>query len=132
VLLKSVPQDDANLFEGKGSELCYAVDENGQYVTARSIGWDPKNTVINQAWEVINHKVSDTRTKVLEGTLSPISFYMEKQLMDIALLAQYVGMSRWRVRRHLRADVFRKLDRRILSKYAEAFDISVEQLCKVE
>jgi hypothetical protein len=132
VLLKSVPQDDANLFEGKGSELCYAVDDNGQYVTARSVGWDPKNTVINQAWDVINHRVSDTRTKVLEGTLSPISFYMEKQLMDIPLLAQYVGLSRWRVRRHLRADVFKSLGHKMLVKYADAFNISVEQLSRVD
>ena len=132
MLIKNVPQDDANLFEGKGSELCYAVDENGNYIKAHSIGWDAKNTVINQAWDVVNEKITEAKMKCLEGKISPISFHMEKNLMDLSLLAKYVGISKWRVKRHLRVEAFKKLNRELLGKYAKVFDISIEQLSKVD
>ena len=37
-----VPQDKSNLESANFKELCYAVDENGEYTTAHTTGWDPK------------------------------------------------------------------------------------------
>lgn len=48
--------------------------------------------------------------------------------MDLNILAGYMGMWRWRVKRHLKPRVFRKLSTRILTKYAEVFQISVTTL----
>ena len=56
---------------------------------------------------------------------------MEKGLMDIVLLAKYVKLSRWRVKRHLRPDIFFRLPLIILDRYAKLFGISVEDLQKV-
>jgi hypothetical protein len=43
---KDVPQDDENLFEGKFKVVKYALDDDGNYGTVGSSGWEPENTVL--------------------------------------------------------------------------------------
>jgi hypothetical protein len=123
-----VPQDNEGLLEGKLREVCYAVDESGNYVTVLSTGWTPKNAALKQAWEAVNEKVEEVKMKVLEGKLSPLAFYMEKNIMDIKLLSQYTGISKWRIRRHFKPKLFNKLDDETLSKYANAFETTISSL----
>src|SRR5210317_90813 len=115
-----VPQDDANMLEGKFRDPCYVVDEDGKYVTELSVGWDAKNVVMQQAWDSIHERVEMTKQKVKDGKLSPLAYHMEKQQMDVKLLAKYVGMSRCKVRRHMKPRHFDKLQQPVLDKYAEA------------
>lgn len=129
---KDVPQDDANMLQGKFREPVYSLDENGNYTTVKSVGWDPKNQVMQEAWDVINEKVEATRHKVLNGQLSPIAYYLEKNLMDLGLLAKYTGFWKFTVKRHLKPNNFNKLSKEKLEKYASTFDISVEQLCDLK
>ena len=124
---KEVPQDEG-LNEGRFEDVCYALDENGNYVTVLSKGWKPKTDAMLQAWEVIDEQVEMTRQRVLAGDLSPIAFYMEKNLMDVKLLADYVGLPKRKVRKHLKPDHFNKLEDKILILYADTFGISVENL----
>lgn len=127
--IKDVPQDDAGfLKEGKVRDVCYATDENGNYTQVLSVGWNPKNEAMKQAWEQINSKVEKARQKVLLGKLSPLAYHMEKRLMNITLLSQYTGFSRWTVRRHFKPLKFKKLSSADLEKYAEALNISIEIL----
>ncbi len=127
--IKEVPQDDAGfLKEGKVRDVCYATDENGIYTQVLSVGWNPKNEAIKQAWEQINAKAEKVRQKVLNGKLSPLAYHMEKGLMNITLLSQYTGFSRWAVRRHLKPHRFKKLSSADHKKYAEALNISIETL----
>jgi len=123
-----VPQDNDGLREGKQLDLYYAVDENGNYVTVPSCGWAPKNAAILQAWAVIREKVEEARQQVLQGKLSPIAYYMEKNIMDVKLLASYIGLPKWKVRRHLKFSGFTKLDEIVLRRYADIFSIPVEAL----
>jgi hypothetical protein len=123
-----VPQDDEGLLEGKLREVCYAVDENGNYVTVLSSGWTPKNAALKQAWEEVDEKVEEVRKKVLEGKLSPVAYYMEKNIMDLKLLSQYTRIPKWRIRRHLVPKIFNKLGEEELAKYAKAFETSVSSL----
>ena len=123
-----VPQDNEGLREGKAVELYYAVDENGEYVTVPTCGWAPKNAALLQAWEVIHERVEEARKQVLQGKLSPIAYYMEKNLMDGKLLASYMGLPRWKVRRHLKPSGFAKLEETLLRRYADLFRIPVETL----
>jgi hypothetical protein len=122
-----VPQDEG-LNEGRFEDVCYALDENGNYVAVLSKGWNPKTDANFQAWEVIDEKVELTRQHVLAGEISPIAYYMEKNLMDLKLLSDYVGLPKRKIRKHLKPDRFIKLDDQILIKYAETFGISVEML----
>src|SRR5690348_14012488 len=104
-----VPQDDANVLEGKLKVLKYAVDEKGDYTKVQSVGWEPENIVLSQAWEDINHHVAEIRDKVINNELSPIAYYMEKQMLDANMLAGYVGYSTWRVKLHRKPWFFKRL-----------------------
>ncbi len=129
---KDVPQDDENLFEGKFKVVKYAVDDKGNYGTVGSVGWEPENTVLNQAWDEINEKVAQTAAKVNAGELSPLAYHMEKNLMDVGMLSQHVDLSKRNVDRHLTPEGFAALDEKTLSRYAEVFDITVDRLHKAE
>ena len=129
---KDVPQDDENLFEGKFKVVKYAVDEDGKYGTVGSLGWEPENAVLNQAWDEINKKVEQTKKKIAAGELSPLAYHMEKNIMDVGMLSQYMDISKRKVAKHLEPAGFHDLDAKTLEKYAEVFDISVEELKKTE
>jgi hypothetical protein len=123
-----VPQDNEGLLEGKLREVCYAVDESGNYTTVLSTGWTPKNAALKQAWDVVNEKIEEVKNKVLEGKLSPVAYFMEKNIMDLKLLSEYTGISKWRIKRHLKPKNFNKLDHETLSKYASAFETTISSL----
>ncbi len=127
-----VPQDDKNVLEGKLKVLKYAVDKDGNYTKVKTVGWEPENIVLSQAWDEINAKVDEVKLKVLAGELSPIAFYMEKQMLDLKMLAGYVGYPAFRVKWHLKPRTFKKLSEKQLDKYADAFRITREQLLRVD
>ncbi len=123
-----VPQDKSNLESASFRELCYAVDENGEYTTANSSGWDPKTIALNNAIEDIKERIEKAKKLVFNNQTSPIEYYMEVHKMDVPILASYMGLWQWRVKRHFKPSVFNKLSQKMLSKYAEVFSISIEQL----
>jgi hypothetical protein len=126
-----VPQDNG-LLEGKTRDVCYALDENGKYVQVLSVGWEPKNIAMTQAWEVINEQVEEVKKQVLAGKASPLAYHMEKSLMDFQLLSQYSGFSKGTIKKHLTVEGFKKLKAEEIEKYALAFNIKSEDLSKVE
>jgi len=123
-----VPQDKSNLESANIKEMYYAVDENGEYTTELSTGWDPKTIALDNAIKDIEERTEIAKQKVLKNTTSPIEYYMELNKMDVGILASYVGMWAWRVKRHFKPSVFKKLSKKILQKYADIFEITVEQL----
>lgn len=123
-----VPQDDSLLIEGNTREICYAVDENGRYVKILSTGWEPKDIALRQSLDFIKERANESKGKIANNQLSPIAYYLEKRMMDIKLLSQYTDIWCWRVKRHLKPRVFKKLSHKILKKYAEAFEITVDEL----
>lgn len=127
-----VPQDNSNLESANFKELCYAVDENGEYTTVNSSGWDPKTIALNKAIEEIKLRVEDAKQRVLNHQTSPIEYYMEYHKMDLPILASYVGMWKWRVKRHFKPQVFQKLSDKTLQKYADVFEISIQQLKNIQ
>lgn len=127
-----VPQDKSNLESANFKELCYAVDENGEYTTVNSSGWDPKTIALNKAIEEIKLRVEGAKHRVLNHQTSPIEYYMEYHKMDLPILASYVGMWKWRVKRHFKPQVFQKLSDKTLQKYADVFEISIQQLKNIQ
>jgi hypothetical protein len=125
---EEVPQDGNNMHEGKFTQLFYATDNDGKYVPVTSVGWEPENVAMQQAWEEVNAKIEAALQRVKAGELSPISYYMEKNIMDLALLASYVGKFQWQVKRHMKPAVFKRLSDRTLQRYAAAFKITTEEL----
>lgn len=124
---KDIPQDLSAL--GKiTNELCYAVDENGNYSPELSKGWEVKITALDAAWKDIGERVEAARQRVMKGEASPLLFFMELRLMDIPIVAGYTGFWKFQVRNHLKPSAFAKLPEKKLARYASVFDVSVEQL----
>ncbi|OHB25262.1 MAG: hypothetical protein A2X84_08250 [Desulfuromonadaceae bacterium GWC2_58_13] len=125
MLKKEVPQD-LGIAEGM-KEIVYAVDDDGNYELVPSAGWDPKNIANDQAWDIISEQIEKVKKQIKAGTLSPLAYHMVKNQMDAGLLAQYVGLFKWKVRRHLKPGAFDKLKKPVLEKYASLFGVTVEQ-----
>ncbi|MFS4466575.1 hypothetical protein [Maribacter sp. 2210JD10-5] len=125
---EEVPQDKSNLTDANLREMVYAVDENGEYTTALSSGWDPKTIALDNAIKDIEERTEEAKRKVLANETSPIEYYMELNKMDLPVLASYIGFWQWRVKRHFKPSVFKKLKHKTLAKYADVFNISIEQL----
>lgn len=123
-----VPQDITKLDKGPMNWVNYVTDENGEYTKEISNGWEPENIALEQVWEDVHQVVEATRQKVLNGELSPIAYYKEKNMMDLPLLASYVDKWQWQVKRHMQPSVFKSLSTELLQKYAYVFKISVDEL----
>ncbi len=122
-----IPQDDGAL--GRITrEVTYVVDDEGNYSTGQSSGWNVKSAALNVALGDVEKKIQAAKEKVLRGEASPLLYYMEKGIMDIGILASYTGAWKWTVKRHLKPSVFKKLPTEKLARYAGLFEISVEQL----
>ena len=123
-----VPQDKSNLTKNNVKELLYATDENGNYTTTQSTGWEPKTIALSNSIDEINERIAEARQQVLNGEVSPIVYFMEVNKMDLTILSSYVGLWKWRVKRHFKPSVFAKLNDKVLQKYADTFEISIEEL----
>ncbi|OJW79500.1 MAG: hypothetical protein BGO69_12260 [Bacteroidetes bacterium 46-16] len=127
--VNEVPQDPKDFKEGdKIKKLVYAVDKDGKYTGVNSAGWEAENAATKQAWDLVEEELQETEQLVKAGKLSPIAWYMKKNLMDTALLAKYMGKWQWQVRRHFKPEVFKKLTPAMLEKYATVFNITVDEL----
>lgn len=125
---KEVPQDNEGLLGDKFRDLCYAIDDDGNYTTVTSTGWGPKNDAMKQAWEEIVRAGDEARDNVKAGKLSLLAYYMVINIMDIKLLSQYTGIPKRKIRRHRKPIAYNKLDDATLQKYADAFDMPVEMM----
>lgn len=127
--VNEVPQDPKD-FKGADDarKLVYAVDKDGKYTGVNSAGWDAENTATRQVWDDVDEALAETLVQVKAGTISPIAYFMQKSLMDVGLLAKYMGKWKWTIKRHMKPEVFRKLSPDTLSKYASVFNITVNEL----
>lgn len=126
---KDVPQDQGIL--GHVRVVCYATDENGEYVKSQSAGWEPTNIANGIAWEFLNEELAEILEKVRKKELSPLAYHMNKHLMDVKLLSRYTGFAAWRIKRYLKPQAFNKLDNEALQRCASVFNMTVEQLKEV-
>lgn len=127
--VNEVPQDPKNF---KGAEnlkkLMYATDKDGKYTGVVSSGWEAENEATKQAWDDVDENLVKAEAQVKAGEVSPIAYFMQKNLMELSLLAKYVGKWQWQVKRHFQPSVFNKMDASLLQKYADVFSITTEEL----
>jgi hypothetical protein len=129
--LSDVPQDRGMIDQERIKEVCYAVDEDGSFVLAKSAGWEPKNIANDQAWDLINEQINETLEKIKSGKLSPLAYHMVRNQMGLGLLAKYAGFNLLRVWLHLKPAGFKRLKPAQLKRYAEIFGIDIADLAKI-
>lgn len=69
----AVPQDESSLSKKNIKELCYAVDEAGNYTTVLSQGWKPKALAMELSLQDIQERAEQAKEGIRNGTLSPIA-----------------------------------------------------------
>jgi hypothetical protein len=124
---EEIPQDDGALNK-LTKEVVYAVDSSGNYSTELSTGWDVKTKALDAAWQDIDQRIANAKQKVLNNEASPLLYFIELRLMDIGIVAAYTGFWKWTIKQHLKPSVFKKLPEKKLQQYADAFNVSVEEL----
>lgn len=112
--------------------MYYATDPKGHYTKVNSIGWEPETVAMEQAWDVVHADVEEARQKVLAGKASPVLYYLKKNIMNISMVAGYMGTVSVIIRLHMIPFFFNRLNRKSLERYAYTFRITVEELLDIE
>lgn len=124
-----VPQDKGNYKNRDQSrKVVYATNESGDYTTVNSDGWEVEHLATIQAWDQATLELEEVLDDIRKGILSPLAYFMKKNLMDVGILSRHVGKWGWQVKRHLKAKGFAKLSETMLQRYADAFNTTVEAI----
>jgi hypothetical protein len=127
--VNEVPQDDVpDYTEGWLKKGNYALDDKGKYVMVPSKGWVVDEMINRMAYDEYKVKEEETRKAVLAGQKSPLAYYMELRQMTPEILGKTAGIAAFRVKRHLRPEIFAKLKPHVLDSYAKALDITRKEL----
>jgi hypothetical protein len=131
--INEVPQD-GNILEKSGEvrDVCYAVDENGEYKQVISVGWEPKNEAINYAWSLIEEESELIKKDVKSGKLSPLAYHIHRNVMTPEILASYTGFTKREIKRWCKPKHFIKLDNEKLGTIARVLKMDIEQLVSVD
>jgi len=127
---RDVPQEGNATLAGQRKAV-YAVADDGKLRLVASRGWEAEEIVTRQAVEDLERRAAEARARALSGAASPLEYHMYAARMDLALLSQTTGMWQWRIRRHFRQEIFKKLSPAVKRCYAEALGITPEGLEKV-
>lgn len=126
-----VPQEGNATLAGHRKTV-YARGADGKLRQVESAGWEVEEIVTRQAVEDLERQAEDARRRALAGETSPLEYHMCRCRMDVPLLSQATGLWQWRVRRHLRPEVFARLSPRLLARYGEALGLPVEALKRTD
>jgi hypothetical protein len=125
--IKKVPQDHISTY-AENKKAIYATDDEGRYGVVASSGWHVEEEATKQALNELQRQSDEAYNEVKAGRMSPLYYHMYAQRMDLIVLAQSVGMFRWRVKRHFTPSVFAKLSDRLLARYSDALGVSADAL----
>jgi hypothetical protein len=105
----------------------YKVDDQGKYETTVE-RYDDHLVMTVPFADAAHEKAEEVKQRVLRNESSSIEYFMYKRLLDPKALAQAMGVGVWRLKRHFKPDVFKKLDRNKLQEYAKIFNVQVDDL----
>ena len=128
---RDVPQEGNATLAGHRKAV-YAVGEDGQLRIVASRGWQVEEIATRQALAELEECASEARRRALAGLASPLEYHMYRARMDVPMLAQAAGLWRWRVRRHLKPQVFARLPLALKCRYADALGVAPEALERLE
>lgn len=117
---------------GQFRELLYSYQNDGKFEKTVGYHGESDRLILQQAWDLFHERMEDAKQRVVAGKVSPVVYYMEKNLLDPLNLSMMAGISLWRVKWHFKPRVFQRLKEKTLQKYAVAFNISIDRLKNIE
>lgn len=113
---------------GKSRFLMYHYEQGKEFTHEAEYRNQYNQAMAQQAWDLFQERIEQAKTLVQQGKASPILYFMEKALLNPRDLSMHVGLPLFRVKRHLKSNVFSRLSDAILARYASAFDITPYEL----
>lgn len=113
-------------------EVFYSFNKEKGFTQKVDYQYSANQEIIRQGWDAAEERMNAVRQQIAAGMLSPIAYHMERCLMELPILASYMKLTRWRVRRHLKPSGYNKLTTELRSKYAAVFGIPVNELDKID
>ncbi|MBU3014471.1 hypothetical protein KO488_06845 [Poseidonibacter lekithochrous] len=121
-----VPKEENVTLNGM-QKVMYTKDSSGDFIR-ENYGSNIEEFATRTAVDEYELLEKESLDNISKGISSPISFFMYKNRMDLPTLSSMVGMFQFRVKRHLQMKHFKKLNEKVLSRYAEVFSIKIEEL----
>lgn len=121
-----IPQENNSTLNGQ-KKVMYGTNESGEFQRINygsSIEEFATITAVEEYKELEKECLEDIK----KDLASPVKYFMYKNRMDLPTLTSVVDMFSFRVKRHLKMKYFKKLNNKILQKYANAFAIKIEEL----
>lgn len=106
----------------------YAVDEKGEFNIVSSVGWQGTNEGWGDRLQIERDGFRQARERVERGEMSPLHYHMAVRRFEPRLVASYLGLWTFQVKRHLKPKVWAKLPPAMVERYAGLFQITVEEL----
>lgn len=123
---KDVPQD-GGVIDPMQIPI-YALDDDGQFVTIPSVGWEVSNSCGIQAAEEVRFRIKSGMEAVKRGRLSPLGVHMIAHELTPAQLSKVSGVGWLKVRLHLRPWFFNRMSAADAKLYEEALGIAPSKL----
>ena len=128
--IKDIPQDDSESYHGH-LKVIYGT-RDGRYEAGTSSGWQDEAYATEMAVAELDEQTRAAREAVARGEYSPLYYHMFRFRHDESGLAMAAGVWKWQLRRHLRPEIFAKLPDKTLQKYADALQISIDELKRTD
>jgi hypothetical protein len=125
--VNDIPQDNIAMYKG-GKKALYATVDDGKFEIIQSSGWNVEEIATLQAVYEFERLEAEAYAGFCEGKLSPLGVWMYRSRMSIATLSQCTGFWQWRIKRHLKSNVFNGLDAEKIGRYCDVFNITLDEL----
>jgi hypothetical protein len=126
--VKEVPQDGKRML--KTTLVHYAVNDEGNFEKIPSDGWDPGYYAGFNLQEEFRELTAQAKERVKNNQSSPLDYFMYHASLDIDGLAQFMEISKRKVKKHLTLRGFDKLGDDMLERYALVLHTDVETIKK--
>jgi len=121
-----IPQESNATLNGQ-RKVMYGINESGKFERVNYAS-SAEEFATQTAIEEFEQLCRESLERIQQEISSPIEYFMYKNRMDLPTLSSVVGMFSFRVKRHLKMKHFKKLNDKILQKYAEALNIDINEL----
>ena len=126
--VKEVPQDGKRML--KTTLVHYAVNDKGEFEKIPSNGWDPGYYAGFNLQEEFKELTAQAKERVKNNQSSPLEYFMYHASLDLDGLAQFMEISKRKVKKHLTPRGFDKLGDDMLERYALVLHTDVETIKK--
>ena len=125
-----IPQEENEALNGQ-KKVMYASNDEGKFQRFK-YGSKVEEYATKVALSEYEELKKEALQKIQEGSSSCLEYFMYDNRMDLATLASITGLFQFRIKRHFKANIFKKLKDTILTKYANAFNITLEDIKEFE